>query len=1172
MALTAEDDLAPRPGSLSDGFLRMGDFWRPSVGNSLADDLASHYSGVSEDDSLDRGAREAAMLFCVAEGHLSEGEAEEALKAAEDALALFRQRGDLTGVADTLRIVIGAHRMKGLTAQATEVAMKELEGFKSTKNSRGEAAMRLAAAEVLLEESKPEEASTPLKEALEIFQRLEDKKMQATAQLALASVHAMSDNPQDATDAAKTAVFLCIEAGDKKAEAKAWHALANMHLMYESPEEGFQAAQKSMACCEETEDEKGQAMALNCMALAQLELEDPEEAQRYANEASAVSRRIGYAKGEVDSVQTLVNIQTERGDRQEALSVAKEGVVWCQKNGSKRVEASALEVLVAAHLSNREAEEALRACWEAMEILRDLGDRRAHSASLIKVSMLHLVNSQEDWAMESVQEAAEIFKELEDVKGEASAQFTLVHVHLQKMETKDALAAANRAERLFKTACDKRAMATTLLTAVRVHRANGDSKYAAASAQRAMGYFEEAADRRGAASASLAMAEVHFETQSFERALKASRRAQAMLEKVGHVRSQAVALHMVAGACLSADMPEDAVKYSQEMRNLCKQVQDKKGEGHAMYLLTRANIGQIFKEAEKLEKYRPKDVVENDDEEREVKMSYGLPGVSTDKREQPVMQDPRYEKAVAQHARIMEAADRALTVAKESVAVAKRSDDKELQSMTLYSLAQVQLLAGKADEAQKSVQEAIDLSKASGEKNCEALSLVLSAEIHIMNQRTGDAVDAAERGLRLCKKIGDWAGEDYAKRVLEHILGEPAPGMDDDAGDAAAASGGEVAVFQGLDPAFVRAELRDQVSQLVGLDDDSMGDDTPLMDSGMDSLSSVEFRNTVAKEFKMNLPATLTFDFPSIKSLTEFIVEQSRAESEGAGGGGGGGGGGRSTAKSGIAGGGKGGGGAAAKSLSKKAVRPCISGTWDNWGVHEMTYDPKGKCYEVSVRVGRNGWESFQILYDGDWTKCIYPDKKDACPHEPHKVCGPDEDGSGKNWTVGLHATDKSAEGVCFQIKLMLQDDGIAEKVDWVRLGTNSPDVLPASMAKAKAAPKYLPYIVGTMNNWGEPSVMTWDADGGYFRYRLTVGKQGWESFQILFNGEWRRCLHPDKKDGCPHSHYQLMGPDDEGDGKNWTIGRHPLDKGGEGKTYLIRLFLRGGQEGIPRSVDWVRG
>merc|ERR1712137_759956 len=93
-------------------------------------------------------------------------------------------------------------------------------------------------------------------------------------------------------------------------------------------------------------------------------------------------------------------------------------------------------------------------------------------------------------------------------------------------------------------------------------------------------------------------------------------------------------------------------------------------------------------------------------------------------------------------------------------------------------------------------------------------------------------------------------------------------------------------------------------------------------------------------------------------------------------------------------------------------------------------------------------------------------------------------------------------------------------------------------------------------NNWGDPRSMFHDEAKECYTYDLTLGKKGWESFQILLNGEWKKCLHPDRKDGCPYSKYKLVGPNDEGDQKNWTVGRHPLDRGSAGDRYQIRLFL----------------
>lgn len=51
--------------------------------------------------------------------------------------------------------------------------------------------------------------------------------------------------------------------------------------------------------------------------------------------------------------------------------------------------------------------------------------------------------------------------------------------------------------------------------------------------------------------------------------------------------------------------------------------------------------------------------------------------------------------------------------------------------------------------------------------------------------------------------------------------------------------------------------------------------DDPLMESGLDSLAAVSFRNDLTKKTGIKLPGTLMFDHPTLLGVSEFIVEQS---------------------------------------------------------------------------------------------------------------------------------------------------------------------------------------------------------------------------------------------------------------------------------------------------------
>lgn len=65
--------------------------------------------------------------------------------------------------------------------------------------------------------------------------------------------------------------------------------------------------------------------------------------------------------------------------------------------------------------------------------------------------------------------------------------------------------------------------------------------------------------------------------------------------------------------------------------------------------------------------------------------------------------------------------------------------------------------------------------------------------------------------------------------------------------------------------------LQKMVEKLLNVD---VKLDQPLMEAGMDSLAAVELRTALVNEFGLDLPATITFDFPTVHALASFIDEE----------------------------------------------------------------------------------------------------------------------------------------------------------------------------------------------------------------------------------------------------------------------------------------------------------
>jgi len=256
-------------------------------------------------------------------------------------------------------------------------------------------------------------------------------------------------------------------------------------------------------------------------------------------------------------------------------------------------------------------------------------------------------------------------------------------------------------------------------------------------------------------------------------------------------------------------------------------------------------------------------------------------------------------------------------------------------------------------------------------------------------------------------------------------------------------------------------------------------------------------------------------------------------------------------------------------------LRGCSSagvvGTWDGWReARHMTWDEDCSWFSCELLVGGSGHESFQIVVDEEKRRRLHPDAPDASPHAPSNVCGPDGRGHGKNWTIGKHPKDEAAMGHTYKVWLKLNADGSPRMVDWARTSSGAAKAPQPSPEPVPPARKYDSVsIAGTWLDWIVQE-MRWEEDRRCYLFEVPiVNVEGWESFQLLVNGDWRKCLHPDRADGNLHQPHRLLGPDDRGHGKNWSVGMHPLERAAPGDVFEVRLHLK--HDGSAHRVDWAR-
>merc|ERR1711879_674946 len=162
-------------------------------------------------------------------------------------------------------------------------------------------------------------------------------------------------------------------------------------------------------------------------------------------------------------------------------------------------------------------------------------------------------------------------------------------------------------------------------------------------------------------------------------------------------------------------------------------------------------------------------------------------------------------------------------------------------------------------------------------------------------------------GIWLFQEIADTKGEDDAWSELERIdkydseqralqqqqwqqqqlmqqqqFQGGAPPMGGDAPEAeqasAAAPGYEAKLMKldlgaGLSAEVLKNQISEVAKGLIGFDED-IEVDMPLMESGLTSNTAVLLRDALTQQLPgISLPVTLVFDYPSIASMTDLIIE-----------------------------------------------------------------------------------------------------------------------------------------------------------------------------------------------------------------------------------------------------------------------------------------------------------
>lgn len=199
----------------------------------------------------------------------------------------------------------------------------------------------------------------------------------------------------------------------------------------------------------------------------------------------------------------------------------------------------------------------------------------------------------------------------------------------------------------------------------------------------------------------------------------------------------------------------------------------------------------------------------------------------------------------------------------------------------MYHIALAKQAGSKLDDALKAQTDAKaayeELHDSTGAAGC----MIMNAEIRLLQGQHEDAVKVGEEAMAVAKKLAleglviraDAVVQKAREKIIQsQPVFQPTFAAGQTTTVVYTTAAAAAPVPRGPDPAEIE-KLVFEVAYDSGIDG-TIDKDTILTDAGLDSLSSVGFRNGLAKALGIKLPASLVFDYPTVRQIVEMVIEE----------------------------------------------------------------------------------------------------------------------------------------------------------------------------------------------------------------------------------------------------------------------------------------------------------
>eukprot|EP00441_Pelagodinium_beii_P031950 CAMPEP_0197628390 /NCGR_PEP_ID=MMETSP1338-20131121/6721_1 /TAXON_ID=43686 ORGANISM="Pelagodinium beii, Strain RCC1491" /NCGR_SAMPLE_ID=MMETSP1338 /ASSEMBLY_ACC=CAM_ASM_000754 /LENGTH=776 /DNA_ID=CAMNT_0043199357 /DNA_START=46 /DNA_END=2376 /DNA_ORIENTATION=+ len=730
--------------------------------------------------------------------------------------------------------------------ESLQLATQALDEFRQSKNAKGVAASLRLCIHNFRAQGKLNFAAEMAKEEQLVFEKSGDdagkaKMLLSQAELALERRPLEESSIGEAETLAKKARELFQELDEP-----IWEGLATLVLASAALRAGTRIMAEAannltcdaLECFQDNQDNRNLGRAVLCLAEAQAALQDFREVRRAAEKAVEVFRFAKEQRWEAFALLRKASWHLQEDDAKQALECGKAAAALMQQC-SMEDEVHLSRTLATAHLAVGQPQDALTAIRGCLGRARSCGDRSTEGHMFFAAIQAHQAAQDLEGALRCTNEALQIFEELGErqmvpavlrarSKIEMSGAKQGSKIPKAVTSVQEAIAAAEQLD-------SQEELAFAWLQLAEIQMAQKDKTEALEATANSVKCLRDAGKRKQEAEANLTAAALFLKQQDYETAGECSFQARRLFQELGDIKGEAEALLLLASAQIFLKDFTRARRVAEMAAELFEKLRDLRGQAESLVLVGQACQQQCVQQ----------------EGDNNFLSAYGP----------------------------------AIYAAREAATLAQEIQDKTILASAMLTMSQLQVLQESSlQDAVESATEAAELYAEVGDANGCGASLMAQG---MAERGLGDTDEAVltlqrareiyrrvqnQRGVKLCdERVTKWNNKAklanlapvQAKQEVSEKSEQPAKKREPkEKKDTSGLAGTEL----------IMAQIA-QIVEDLGVDDIEM--DEGLMSAGINSRTAMMLRQELSNTFgSIKFPATLAFDSPNIRSMTEFVKSQ----------------------------------------------------------------------------------------------------------------------------------------------------------------------------------------------------------------------------------------------------------------------------------------------------------